>query len=160
MPDAGFEAFVRARGRDLWRAAWLLTGDAHKAEDLVQAALTKTFPHYRADNVAFESYVRTTMYRTFCSWWHRKWRAEVPSAVIPEVPAREGSSSDLSIDLARALAELPRKHRAVLVLRYFEDQTIAEVAEILGLAEGTVKAYTNKALQELRVSRFLVEEET
>ena len=112
MEDARFEAFVRERGPDLWRAAWLLTGDRHRAEDLVQAALTKTYPRYRGNNRVFESYVRTTIYRTYCTWWNRKWRGEVPAAETPETPGLGLPQAELSIDLARALSELPRKHRA------------------------------------------------
>ncbi|AQP51871.1 SigE family RNA polymerase sigma factor [Tessaracoccus flavescens] len=158
MTSAGFEDFVRARGRDLWRAAWLLTGDVHKAEDLLQTALAKSYRHYKGNEKTFESYVRTTMYRTFCSWWQRKWRGEIPSSEHHEI-ASVDESVEVSLDLARALAELPRNHRAVLVLRYYEDRTIHEVSETLGLAEGTVKAYSHKALLALRASRYLIEEE-
>lgn len=157
MTDPGFEAFVSTRGDDLWRSAWLLTGDRHKAEDLVQTALTKTFPKYRGSDLEFEVYVRTTMYRTYCSWWRRKWRGEVPTEVLPDV-AEERGQSEVSIDLARALAALPTNQRAVLVLRYYEDRSTVEAAELLGLAEGTVKAYASRALETLRKSRHLREE--
>lgn len=159
MTNPGFEAFVNARGRELWRAAWLLTGDAHRAEDLVQTALTRSYPHYRGDDTVFAAYVRTTMYRTYCSWWRRKWRGEIPSEKVPETPVGE-TRAELSVDVARALAELPRKHRAVVVLRYFEDRPISEVARLLGLAEGTVKAYSHTALQALRESGHIVEEKS
>ena len=155
---SGFEAFVEGRGRDLWRAAWLLTGDVHKAEDLVQTALTKSYPRYTGDDPAFEAYVRTAIYRTYCTWWQRKWRGEVPSEEMPEHGVDPGQF-ELSLDLARALAELPRAQRAVLVLRYFEDRTIVDVANLLGLAEGTVKAYSHHAIQALRASGHLAEEE-
>lgn len=159
MTDPGFEAFVERRGQSLWRAAWLLTGDRQRAEDLVQTALTRTYARYHGDDEAFEAYLRATMYNAFCSWWRRKWRGEVPSEALPDEAAEDGAHGR-SIDVARALAELPAKERAVVVLRYFEDRPIAEVARTLGLAPGTVKAYSHHALNTLRASRHLVEEET
>lgn len=81
---AGLSRFVTERGGDLWLSAWFLTGDAHHAEDLVQTALSKTFHRYGSfDNDRhFEAYLRTTMYRTFVSWWRRRaWRSEVPSPI-------------------------------------------------------------------------------
>lgn len=157
MTAPGFAEFVERRGQSLWRAAWLLTGDAHKAEDLVQTALTKTYTQYSGDDVVFEAYVRTTIYRTFVSWWRRRWNGEVPSEVVPEL-ATADATDGIRIDVLRALATLPRKERAVLVLRYFEDKPIHEVAELLGMAEGTVKAYSHRALAKLRDSNHLVEE--
>lgn len=159
MSGPGFETFLGRRGGDLWRAAWLLTGDSQQAEDLVQTALLKTYARYSGDDKAFESYVRTTIYRTFCSWWRRRWRGEIPTESVPETPGGE-SRDQRSIDVARALSDLPAKQRAVLVLRYWEDRPIHEVARILGLAEGTVKAYSHHALAALRTSSHLVEEET
>ncbi|MBK7820177.1 MAG: SigE family RNA polymerase sigma factor [Tessaracoccus sp.] len=164
--EQGFEAFVRRRGRDLWRSAWLLTGDGGRAEDLVQTALAKTYPRYDGNDRSFEAYVRTTIYRTFVSWWRRRWTGEVPSERMPE-PGPDGGSAPavdlnegLRIDVLRALAELPRAQRAVLVLRYFEDLPIAEVAELLGLAQGTVKAYSHRALEQLRGSVHLEEQQS
>lgn len=150
-----FEEFVTRRGPALWQAAWLLTGDAHRAEDLVQTALMKTYSRFRPEG--YETYVRTTMYRTYISWWRRKWRGEIPTDALPEAPAEDDASS-VSLDVARALATLPPKQRAVLVLRYFEDHSIARTAKILGLAEGTVKAYTHTGLAALRTCKHLVEE--
>ena len=86
----GFESYVRRRGDALWRAAWLLTGDEGKAEDLVQTALAKTWHRFdQFDNDHhFEAYVRTTMYRTFVSWWRRaSWRHEVLVDAMTPGPA-------------------------------------------------------------------------
>lgn len=160
MDEMGFEAFVRRRGRDLWRVAWLLTGDTQRAEDLVQTALAKTYPRYDGDDAGFEGYVRTTIYRTFVSWWRRKWTGELPSEQLPEAGAVDDPHRGLRIDVLRALAELPRTQRAVLVLRYFEDRSIPEVAQLLGLAQGTVKAYSHRALERLRGSIHLEEQQT
>lgn len=154
---AGFETFVDERGRRLWRAAWLLTGDRQKAEDLVQTALGKCYPRYDGDDPAFEAYVRTAIHRTYCTWWRRKWRGESPTESLPETTAPDDDHAR-SIDLARALAKLPRSQRSVLVLRYFDDLPVAEVAALLGLAEGTVKAYTHHAIAALRASKELAEE--
>lgn len=156
--EAGFEAFVRRRGRDLWRSAWLLTGDGGRAEDLVQTALTKTFPRYDGNDRSFEAYVRTTIYRTFVSWWRRRWTGEVPSVLDGSSSPHLSPVDGVRVDVLRALAELPRTQRAVLVLRYFEDKPVAEVAEMLGLAQGTVKAYSHRALQQLRGSVHLEEQ--
>lgn len=154
MEDAAgrFDRFVEARGGELWAAAWLLTGDAHYAEDLVQAALLKSYPRYpqfEADR-AFEAYVRKAIYRTFISWWRkRSWRSEVPSQVRDD--AVTGIDSvDLMPELGRALLALPRQQRAVLVLRYFEDRTAVETARILGMPESTVASHTRRGLAALR----------
>ncbi|MFT3888568.1 MAG: SigE family RNA polymerase sigma factor [Arachnia sp.] len=157
--EAGFEAFVRRRGRDLWRTAWLLTGDGGRAEDLVQTALAKTYARYDGNDRSFEAYVRTTIYRTFVSWWRRRWTGEVPTETLPQADA-DDPDQGLRVDVLRALAELPRVQRAVLVLRYFEDRPISEVAELLGLAQGTVKAYSHRALQQLRASVHLEEQQS
>ena len=147
----GFDAYVRRHRRDLWRAAWLLTGERDKADDLVQTALARTYGRYTAlaNDHKFDAYVRTTMYRTFASWWRRKWNGETPGE-IPEGALTDGA---VDVDLARALSELPRQQRAVLVLRFFEDRSVAEVATLLGIAQGTVKAHTSQGCAALRRSR-------
>lgn len=156
MPDvlasAGFDAFVTARAKVLWRAAWLLTGDHQRAEDLVQTALAKAYPHFSrlGDDEAFEAYLRTTMYHTYLSWWRRRWTGEVPA----EITAGAAIEPDLALrhDLARALAELPRQQRAVVVLTYFEDLTHPQAARVLRVSVGTVKSTLARALARLRVS--------
>ena len=156
--EGGFEAFVRRRGRDLWRSAWLLTGDGGRAEDLVQTALTKTYPRYDGNDRSFEAYVRTTIYRTFVSWWRRRWTGEVPSVLDGSSSPHLSPVDGVRVDVLRALAELPRTQRAVLVLRYFEDCTVAEVAERLGMSEGTVKSHSFRAREALRNSVHVKEE--
>ena len=160
MNDEGaFEAFVRRRGRDLWRSAWLLTGDGGRAEDLVQTALAKTYPRYDGNDRSFEAYVRTTIYRTFVSWWRRRWTGEVPSEHAADVGTAGEVDGGLRIDVLRALAELPRTQRAVLVLRYFEDRPTREVAELLRIPEGTVTSHVSRGLAALRVSPHLTQED-
>lgn len=153
--SARFDQFVADRGQALWAAGWLLTGDAHHAEDLVQTALLKCYGRFAGfESVqAFEAYVRTAMYRTYVSWWRkRSWRSEVPSEVRSDaVVAGEDADPDVRADLLRHLAELPRAQRAVLILRFYEDRPATEVAQILGMPESTVASHTRRALAALRV---------
>ncbi|SHJ50317.1 RNA polymerase sigma-70 factor, sigma-E family [Tessaracoccus bendigoensis DSM 12906] len=157
MPD--IESFVEARGGDLLRAAWTLTGDAHHAEDLLQTALAKSLGAYDrlANDHKFEAYLRTTMYRTYISWWRRRsWRSETPSEYVPEVRGSE-ATVELRLDVMRALETLPRMQRAVMTMRYVEDRPVAEVAEALGISEGTVKKYAHRGCATLRGSAHLQE---
>jgi RNA polymerase sigma-70 factor (sigma-E family) len=155
--DAGedFAAFVRARGTDLHRTAYLLTGDWALAEDLLQAALAKSY--LRWDRVGdHEGYVRRVLVNTYVSWWQRRWRGELPHDAVPDVPARDDwDDVDARDALRDALARLPRRMRAVVVLRFHEDMTEADVAKTLGITVGTVKSTTAKALAKLRVDSGL-----
>jgi RNA polymerase sigma-70 factor (sigma-E family) len=154
-----FDAFVAARGSALWRSAWLLTGDHHLAEDLVQTALAKSWPHWQRlqDEGRFEAYVRRTLFTTYVAWWRRKWNGERPSDHPPDRPA-PAIDADLGRDLMTALAGLPRMQRAVVVCRWFEDLSEAETAERLGIAAGTVKSHSSRALAALRSSPHLREQ--
>ena len=163
-PVAGvnFEEFVAARSSALWRSAWLLTGDSPKAEDLVQTALLKAWRHWPriARDGAVEAYVRRALVTTYTDWWRRKWRAEVPSDVLPE-PADATDTDQLALryDVLAALAQLSRGQRAVVVLRYFDDLTEQQTADALGCSVGTVKSQTARALKALRSSPLLADEE-
>jgi RNA polymerase sigma-70 factor (sigma-E family) len=145
-----FAEFVAARGPALWRAAWLLTGDRSLAEDLMQTALTKAWPHFDrvSRNGSFEAYVRRTMFTTYAGWRGRRWHGEIPTGDLPET-GRTDEAPDP--DLLRALAELSPRQRAVVVLRFLEDRSVAETADALGVTEGTVKSQTRDALARLRV---------
>lgn len=154
MEDAAgrFDRFVEARGGSLWAAAWLLTGDSHYAEDLVQSALLKCYSRFGQfdSERAFEAYVRKTIYRTFVSWWRRRsWRSEVPGGVRDDALTHV-DDVNLAPELGRALLALPRAQRAVLVLRYFEDRTAVETASLLGMPESTVASHTRRGLAALR----------
>lgn len=151
-----FDQFVDEHGRTLWRAAFLLTGDHHKAEDLVQTALTKAHGRYSGNDAEFERYVRTTIYHTYVSWWRRRWNAEYPTEELPEA-VHERADSSLRLDVLRALATLPKMQRAVLVLRYFEDRPVAEVAGLLGISQGTVKSHAHRGCEALRNSSHLTD---
>ena len=149
----GFDAFVAARSDALWRSAWLLTGDAHRAEDLVQTALAKSWPKFEKVDAtgSFEAYVRRVMYTTYVAWWRRRWTGEVSTGEIPEAPQGE-ADHEARLDLAVALAGLTRSQRAVVVLRYVEDLSEAQTAELLGCTVGTVKSQASRALKALRVT--------
>lgn len=151
----GFRAFVEARSPRLVHTAYLLTGDAHLARDLVQSALARTWPHWeRVRDGNPEAYVRTVMVRLASSWWRRRWRGETPTEVLPE-PRATGmpAATDLLEDrltLAAALAKLPAGQRRVVVLRYVEDLSVESVAQLLGCSEGTVKSQAARGLAKLR----------
>lgn len=153
-----FEEYVAARGRALWRSAWLLTGDRHRAEDLVQTALMKCWRRWDriADAQAVDAYVRRTMATTYTDWWRRRWTGEVPTGELPEQAAGTPDPG-LRQDVVDALARLPRGQRVVVVLRYFDDLTEAQTAEALGISVGTVKSQASRALRTLRESGLLEE---
>lgn len=153
-----FEEYVATRGRALWKSAWLLTGDAQRAEDLVQTALVKCWRRWDkiAADGSVDGYVRRTLVTTFTDWHRRRWTGEVPTADLPEGWTGD---ADLAVrrDVLSALALLPRGQRAVIVLRFYDDLTEAQTAEALGVSVGTVKSQTARALKTLRVSEFLEE---
>lgn len=151
----GFGPFVATRSPALLRSAWLLTGDDALAEDLVQTALARAWPRweriYRSDTSA-EAYVRKVMVTTYANWWRRKWRAEQPTADVPQRSEYDDrfDQADARADMRRTLALLPPRQRAVIVLRYYEDLTEAQTAEFLGCSVGTVKSQASRALAKLR----------
>lgn len=157
-PD--FEDFVTARSSALLRTAYLLTRDHALAEDLLQTALTKAYLAWSRIDGSPEAYVRKILVNTYTSWWRRKWNGEHPTDELPEqVDADSGRDVTAGMDLWDALAQLPRRQRAVVVLRYFEDLTEAETAEALGCSVGTVKSQASRALAKLRVDPALAPEE-
>jgi RNA polymerase sigma-70 factor (sigma-E family) len=153
-----FEDFVAGRGQALQRFGYALTGDWALAEDLLQTALAKAYPRWsrvRRDDP--EAYVRKIMLNTWSSWWRRRWRGEVPTERLPELPAPDGLGGvDSRQALRVALAALPARQRAVVVLRYHQDLSEAQVAGLLGISVGTVKSQAAKALASLRQQEALV----
>lgn len=150
--DEAFSAFVAARSRHLLQAAHLLTGDRHRAEDLLQTALTRAYLRWdRIVDEDPEGYVRRTMVNAHIDWWRRKpWREE-STADLPEVAVSDASGAfDVRTALLTALAGLSRRQRAVMVLRYFEDLSEAEIARTLGCSTGTVKSAASRATAKLR----------
>jgi RNA polymerase sigma-70 factor (sigma-E family) len=152
--DADFTAYLQARQARLLRTAYLLTGDQHQAEDLVQTALAKLYLawHRVHDRDSVDAYVRRIMVNENHSLWRRAWRRrEVATDAVPD---RDGV--DDRYDEGRSAAvwqvvqTLPRKARAVVVLRYYEQLSEAETADVLGISVGTVKSQTSRALARLR----------
>ena len=155
MADAAeFDAFVVARSPALLRTAYLLVRDQALAEDLLQTSLTKTWFAWSRINGDPEPYVRRVMVTTNVSWWRRRWNGEVPTADLPDLPSGTETPAD-SGDLWEALGHLPRRQRAVVVLRYYEDLTEAETARLLDCSVGTVKSQCASALAKMRLDAAL-----
>ena len=154
--EAEFDDFVVARSSALLRTAYLLTGDLDRAEDLLQTALAKAWFAWRRIEWEPEAYVRRIMATTSASWWRRRWTGETPTTELPEtaVPPESERTAERN-DLWLALRRLPPRQRAVVVLRYLEDRSEAETAQLLDCAPGTVKSQAAKALAKLRVDPAL-----
>lgn len=156
-----FDAFVAARSTALLRTAVLLTRDVGLAEDLLQTALAKTWFAWRRIEVTPEAYTRRVLVNTYASWWRRKWNGEHPTEELPEPggarTAHESRRVDDRTDLWAALERLPKRQRAIVVLRYYEDQSEQETAAIMGCSVGTVKSQASKALAKLRLDPALME---
>lgn len=139
-PD--FAGWVASRQHELLRAAYLITGDLHRAEDLLQEAFIKVGSRWhklRDGNP--DAYIRTILYRDHISWWRR--RRETPMEHIHDTEAPgDPDTTEHTLVVRNALATLTTKQRAVLVLRYFDDLTERETADILGVSIGTVKSQT------------------
>ena len=147
-----FDEFVAACSTRLLRTSYLLTRDHALAEDLLQTALTKAWFAWKRIDRDPEPYVRKILVNTYASWWRRKWNGEEPSEALPERGyAGDGDRHADRHDLWQAMGRLPRRQRAVIVLRYFEDLTEAETARALDCSVGTVKSQTSKALARLRL---------
>jgi len=150
--EAAFAAFVSARSPALLRTAYLLTGDRGHAEDLLQTALLKTFRHW--DRIRHqdrpEAFVRKVMVNSQRMVWRRR---AVLEHVVADVPDRSGPFNDDDADhdaIWQVLAQLPPRMRAVLVLRYWEDLSEKETAEVLSCSVGTVKSQASRGLTRLR----------
>ena len=152
--DAEFEAYMSARQPSLLRTAYLLTGDQHTAEDLVQTALAKLYLSW--DKVQrrelVDGYVRRILVNENNSLWRRAWKKrEFSTDTLPDQQTVTDTHDDgRSAALWECVQTLPRKQRAVVVLRFYEDLSEAEVAEILGISVGTVKSQSSRALAALR----------
>jgi RNA polymerase sigma-70 factor (sigma-E family) len=156
-----YREFVAARSRELLRFAWMLTYDAGRAEDLLQTSFARLWPHWsrvcRDGDPA--AYVRKVMVNTATAWWARRWRAEVPTADVPEVATIDRLDVVDDRDaLQRALMALPRRQRAVVVLRYYQGLSEAETADTLGCSVGTVKSQAARALTKLRATEAAAHE--
>jgi RNA polymerase sigma-70 factor (sigma-E family) len=156
--DAAFREYVQTRGAALLRMAIVLTGNRADAEDLVQAALAKTYLAWDKINerAALDAYVRRAMVNTHISWWRRRRVEEFPTDELPEqVVADHARESDMAEVVRRALDRLPQRMRAAVMLRYFEDMTEPEIAATLGISLGTVKSTVSRAVARLRIDAEL-----
>jgi RNA polymerase sigma-70 factor (sigma-E family) len=152
--DDEFADYVAARLPSLRRLAVLLCQDWHSADDLVQSAITKLYLHWpkaiAADNI--DAYVRVIVVREFLHERRSGWARRVTlSGALPD-GAAASQDPDTSMDLRRAMAALPPRQSATLVLRFYCDLTVEQSAEALGCTPGTVKSQTAKALDSLRRS--------
>ena len=150
--DDVVERLARERGRALVGYAYLLTWDQSAAEDLVQEALVRTFARSRSldDLWGAEAYVRRTMLNLFLDTRRRATRwGGVRHLVATGDVADDGVTTPEQLDVRRALVDLPRRERACVVLRYYDDLTVRQIAERLGVSEGAVKRYLSTGVKRL-----------
>ncbi|MGR6971052.1 SigE family RNA polymerase sigma factor [Streptomyces cynarae] len=148
---ADYLEFAAVRSGPLFRTACLLTGDWHLAEDLVQETLAKMYRSWRRISRVDSpvAYADTVLVRTFLSQRRRRSSTERPSDRLPDA-AGPAQDAELRIALLDGLARMTAKDRAVLVLRYWEDRSVEETAQVLQLSSGAVRAQSMRALQRLR----------
>lgn len=147
MDEMGFTEWAVGRQRQLLRSAYLLTGDLHRAEDLVQEALTKVALRWsRLAGGNPTAYALRIIARDNISWWRK--RRDVPTESLRD--SGRSDEPEIALVVRRALARLTSAQRAVLVLRHFEDLTERETADVLGVSIGTVKSQNSAALARLR----------
>jgi RNA polymerase sigma-70 factor (sigma-E family) len=154
--DRGFESWLAAREPALQRTAHLLTGDVHSAQDLVQNTLARLYLRWdqvrNADNV--DAYARKALLNEFRTAWRRKLRrVEQIVELVPDEPAPSSPEYDGSREAVwRFVCSLPPKQRTVIVLRFYEQLTEAEIADLMGISVGTVKSQSSRALAALRAA--------
>ena len=153
MEDMDFDEYVVARGPALERYAFVLTGDLHRSQDLVQAALVKAYRRWgwvqRADQP--DAYVRRIVTRTYLDWRRRRSSHELPVQAVPDVAGADPAEQVVGRDaVRRALARLSPKQRAVLVLRHYQGYDDAMIAAVLGCSEGTVRTHASRGAQRLK----------
>lgn len=150
--DAEYTEFVSAQLTSLRRTAFLLCGDAHRADDLVQQAITKLYVrwHRTRDVVHLDRYVRTMLVREFLDERRLSWAKVRLFGHTPDERRQPEPNTELRLVLRAALEQVPRRQRAVLVLRFLCDLPVDEVAQLLGCSPGTVKSQTSHGLAALR----------
>lgn len=152
--DEAFTAFVRVHRKRLLRAAYLVSGDAARAEDVTQIALSKLYVAWFRVDGTHESYVRTIISRTAADEARRPWRREVSGEVDEGLLGSEGDEASAAVarlTLRTALLTLPVRQRQVVVLRHYWGMSVLETAAMLGLSQGTVKSHGSRALKRLNV---------
>ncbi|WP_406393574.1 SigE family RNA polymerase sigma factor [Streptomyces sp. NBC_00887] len=151
-----FSSYVRARGPVLLRTARSLTANPSDAEDLLQTALAKTYVAWERieDHRALDGYVRRALVNTRTSQWRKRKVDEFACEELPEkeaAPAPDPAEQQVLHDaMWRAVMKLPDRQRAMVVLRYYEDLSEAQTADVLGVSIGTVKSAVSRALGKLR----------
>lgn len=149
--DSRFAEFVAERADALMRYGYALSGNPHDAADLTQEALVRLHRAWarvrRKEDP--ERYAKVIMARLHISWWRLR-RREHLSWALPDAPLHDTLPSDADQSLWRTLAGLPRKQRAVLVLRFYEQLTDAEIAGLLRISQGTVRSHASLGLARLR----------
>ncbi len=147
-----FRTWASARIGRLHRAAYLLCGDWHEAEELVQEALARAFVHWTRieDTENADAYVRKILVNEARQRWRRHVKQRTLDAAVASVPDGADERAVHS-ELIDALRLLPRRQRAAVVLRYFEQLSEAETAKALGCSIGTVKSTTHRAVASLRL---------
>jgi RNA polymerase sigma-70 factor (sigma-E family) len=151
--QASFEEYVVTRGNRLLRFAYVLCGDRHLAEDLVQDVLVRAHRRWeRIESAEPDAYLRTALVRAHLSWRRRRSSSERVLADVPEPPSGPDFTERQAIrdELWGLLATLPRAQRAVLVLRYFEDLDVRQTATVLGCKESTARVHAARGLAALR----------
>lgn len=154
---AEFDEYVSASQTRHLRTAYLLSGDRHLAEDLVQNAFAKLYLawHRVRSRESLDAYVRRIIVNENTSWHRRAWRRN--ETAVDEIPERPNPGDpnhefDLRDGLWPLVQRLPARQRAAVVLRYYEDLTERETAEILKCSVGTVKSQTSRAIATLRAA--------
>ncbi|HET7279018.1 MAG TPA: SigE family RNA polymerase sigma factor [Dermatophilaceae bacterium] len=150
--DEEFAQFVRSTQHQLLRAAYLVCGDIHLAEDLLQQAFLKVALRWESlRSGAPGAYVRRILYRDAVSTWRRTRREQLDGGPFELFADTETTAAiDQRLDIETALLQLTPRQRAVIVLRFFEDRSEREAAEALGVSVGTVKSQTHDTLARLR----------
>ncbi len=153
-PGSDFDEFVRGRAAALLRTAYLLTGDRHAAEDLLQDTLERVYAKWSRISGSPEAYARRALVNGATSRWRSRGRrpeTALPESYQPSRPDHAGAVTVRAV-VGDALRQLSRQQRAVVVLRYFDDLSEADVAELLGCSVGSVKSHGARGLARLRVA--------
>lgn len=155
--ETEFVAYYEARAAAVRKTAYVLCGDWHLAEDLTQTAFTKLYQawHRLERHDALDAYVRQTLVNAFLDERRRPWRREY--AIGPQSPLfdRPVPADDRGADreiLLDALGRIPKRRRAVVVLRYWEDLSVEQVALLLDCSPGTVRSQASRGLADLRTA--------
>jgi RNA polymerase sigma-70 factor (sigma-E family) len=149
-----FREYALARKAALLRTAYLLSGDWHRAEDIVSTSMVKLYTSWRKTSAVehLDAYVRRIVVRVWLDETRRPWRREHSAAALPDLMTGDSTAEPTArrADLHRLLAQMPARQRAVLVLRFYDDLSVEQTAGILRCSEGAVKTLTVRALDSIR----------